>query len=43
MVWGEGGSLSCNGTAGVSNSFAAALWTLDMLFEVFYNLTSSMV
>lgn len=33
IVWGEGGSASCNGTAGVSDVYVSALWTLDVLFE----------
>lgn len=33
MIWGEGGSASCNGTAGVSDVYVSALWTLDTLFE----------
>ena len=30
----EMGSVSCNGRAGVSNSFASALWLLDSLFQI---------
>jgi hypothetical protein len=33
IVWGEGGSTSCNGTAGVSDVYVSSLWTLDVLFE----------
>jgi hypothetical protein len=33
IVWGEGGSASCNGTADVSDVYVSALWTLDVLFE----------
>ncbi|KAJ3186587.1 hypothetical protein HDU85_007407 [Gaertneriomyces sp. JEL0708] len=36
LVWGEGGSASCNGVPGVSDVFAAALWTVDMSFEMAY-------
>ena len=33
LVWGEGNALSCGGKEEVSDSFAAALWALDNLFE----------
>ncbi|KNC95860.1 uncharacterized protein SPPG_08725 [Spizellomyces punctatus DAOM BR117] len=36
VVWGEGGSSSCNGTAGVSDTFASAIWTVDTLLEMAY-------
>ncbi|KAJ3166417.1 hypothetical protein HDU88_003285 [Geranomyces variabilis] len=36
LVWGEGGSSSCNGTTGVSDTFVSALWTIDMLLEMAY-------
>lgn len=31
---GEGNSVSCGGAAGVSDRWAAALWSLDVLFQV---------
>ncbi|KAI8820157.1 uncharacterized protein EV422DRAFT_81061 [Fimicolochytrium jonesii] len=34
LVWGEGGSSSCNGTQGSSDAYVSALWTVDMLFEM---------
>ncbi|KAI9106193.1 hypothetical protein DFS34DRAFT_589444 [Phlyctochytrium arcticum] len=34
LVWGEGGSSSCNGTAGTSDVFAATIWTVDMLMDM---------
>jgi len=34
FVIGEGNSVSCGGMPGVSNSFASALWSIDMLFNV---------
>lgn len=36
LVWGEGNALSCGGKEDISDSFAAALWMLDNLFEVAY-------
>jgi hypothetical protein len=30
----EMGSISCNGRAGVSNTFASALWLMDALFQI---------
>ncbi|KAI8918483.1 hypothetical protein DFJ77DRAFT_455773 [Powellomyces hirtus] len=36
LVWGEGGSSSCNGTAGVSDTYVSALWTVDMALEMAY-------
>jgi hypothetical protein len=33
LVWGEGNALSCGGKEEISDSFAAALWMLDNLFE----------
>ncbi|KAJ3149341.1 hypothetical protein HDU86_006976 [Geranomyces michiganensis] len=36
LVWGEGGSSSCNGTMGVSDTYVSALWTIDMLLEMAY-------
>ncbi|KAJ3013562.1 hypothetical protein HKX48_005672 [Thoreauomyces humboldtii] len=36
LVWGEGGSASCNGTAGTSDTFVSALWTVDMMMEMAY-------
>jgi hypothetical protein len=32
-VWGEGATASCGGVDGISNTFASALWNVDMLFE----------
>ena len=31
---GEGGVASCSGQVGVSNSYASALWGVDMLLDV---------
>lgn len=36
LVWGEGNALSCGGKEDISDSFAAALWMVDNLFEVAY-------
>jgi hypothetical protein len=32
-VWGEGGTASCGGVDGISNTFASAQWNVDILFE----------
>jgi hypothetical protein len=35
-VWGEGSSVSCGGKSGISDTFASALWMVDVLFEMAY-------
>ncbi|KAJ3116983.1 hypothetical protein HK098_006417 [Nowakowskiella sp. JEL0407] len=36
IAWAEGSTTSCSGRDGLSNTFAAAIWTVDALLELTY-------